>query len=117
MRVMKFSVVTLKLAAVFLISACGAGAAMPALGEEPLKEIERLMESRTAVCWFDGDMVGDIAVNARGRMTFLYVDSKLAGAISRQRRSDMKSGNAQRWIRGSPLTRRNTARNVNTRFS
>jgi hypothetical protein len=92
-QVMKISGARWKMAVLLLLSCF---AASPASGGNTPDEIERLSEPRTAVCWFEGDMIGDIVVNARGRITFLYIDSKLAAALSRQRERDMKTGPSSR---------------------
>ena len=88
-QVMKISGTRWKMAVLLLLAYC---ASSPAFGANTADEIERLSEPRTAVCWFEGDMIGDIVVNARGRIAFLYMDSRLAATYSRQRERDMKSG-------------------------
>ena len=76
----------LAVAAVSLICACQAAAASAA------KETEKLMPPRTAVCFYDGESFDDLVLNARGKITFLYVDGKLAGALKRQRQAERSSG-------------------------
>lgn len=85
MRVIKISGARWKIAALLFLACL---ASSPAFGGNTQDEIERLSEPRTAVCWFEGDMIGDIVVNARGRITFLYMDSKLSAALSRRRERD-----------------------------
>jgi hypothetical protein len=58
----------------------------------PIKEIEKLTPPRTAVCFFDGEQVSDLVVNARGKLTFIYVDGKLAEALSRQQKLESNQG-------------------------
>ena len=50
------------------------------------------MPPRTAVCYFDGDKLDDMVINARGKLTFLYVDSKLADNLKRQRKAEYDRG-------------------------
>jgi hypothetical protein len=64
----------------------------PANAASPAKEVEKLLPPRTAVCFFDGERLADLMLNARGKLTFLYVDSRLANALSRQRASDRQYG-------------------------
>jgi hypothetical protein len=90
---MKISGARWKMAALVFLACCTAS---PAFGGSTPDEVERLSEPRTAICWFEGSMVGDIVVNARGRITFLYMDSKLASALSRQKTRDMKTGPSSR---------------------
>ncbi|MDR1134497.1 MAG: hypothetical protein LBL05_10065 [Synergistaceae bacterium] len=86
---MKISGARWKMAVLFLLACC---AVSPAYGRDAANEIERVSEPRTAVCWFEGDAIGDVVVNARGRVIFLYMDSGLAAAFSRQKQRDMKNG-------------------------
>jgi hypothetical protein len=86
---MKISYARLKMAALLLLVCC---AASSAFGADIAEEIERLSEPRTAVCWFEGDVIGNVVVNSRGRITFLYMDSRLASAFSRQNERDRKNG-------------------------
>jgi hypothetical protein len=92
-RLMKISGARRKMAILLFLACC---AVSPAFGGSASDEIERLSSSRTAVCWFEGSMIGDIVVNARGRIAFLYMDSKLATALSRQKERDMKTGPSSR---------------------
>ena len=89
MRAMKISLIRWKMTVLLLLACC---AASPAFCGDPSDEIERMSEPRTVVCWFDGDKITDIVVNSRGRLTFLYMDARLAAAFSRQRKRDMKNG-------------------------
>jgi len=82
----KFRITVILAAAALFILAPRATAA------SPLQEIERLAPPRMAVCFFDGDSVADIVVNARGKLTFTYVDGKLAQALSRQRKAEYNGG-------------------------
>ena len=54
----------------------------------PMRDIERLIPPRTAVCFFEGEMFTDLVLNARGKLTFLYVDRKLSDALRRQHRAE-----------------------------
>jgi hypothetical protein len=72
-----------------LLFAATAGQAEAA---DPMKDLGKLTPPRTAICFFDGERVGDLAVNARGKLTFLYVDNKLADALSRQRKQELNQG-------------------------
>jgi hypothetical protein len=56
------------------------------------KNVEKLLPVRTAVCWHDADMLDDLALNARGKITFLYMDGKLARELARLRDSQTKTG-------------------------
>jgi hypothetical protein len=64
----------------------------PVNAATPAKDVEKLLPPRTAVCFFDGERLADLMLNARGKLTFLYVDSRLADALSRQRASDSQYG-------------------------
>ena len=74
------------LAAALLICANQAEAA------SPMKDIEKLTPPRTIVCYFDGDKLEELVINARGRLTFLFADSKLADALKRQRKAEYDRG-------------------------
>jgi hypothetical protein len=67
-------------------------AATMAPAAEPMKDIEKLTPPRTAVCFFDGERMSDLVLNARGKLTFVYVDVKLADAYERQKKSEYKGG-------------------------
>jgi hypothetical protein len=64
----------------------------PAIAAAPVKEVEKLLPPRTAVCFFDGERLSDLTLNARGKLTFLYVDSRLADALLRQKKSENRYG-------------------------
>jgi hypothetical protein len=57
-----------------------------------LGNVEKLLPARTAVCWYDADRLEDLVLNARGRVTFLYVDGKLARALARLKEEQMRNG-------------------------
>ncbi|MDR1508452.1 MAG: hypothetical protein LBS53_02305 [Synergistaceae bacterium] len=57
-----------------------------------LGNVEKLLPARTAICWYDADILDDLALNARGKITFLYVDGKLSGALARLKEEQMKNG-------------------------
>ncbi|MDR1650522.1 MAG: hypothetical protein LBR87_01900 [Synergistaceae bacterium] len=59
---------------------------------DPQKEVQKLLEPRTSVSWYDVDMLEDIALNARGKLTFTYVDPKLGKAMERLREAEIKNG-------------------------
>ena len=92
-KVMKIFGARRKMTVLLFLACCCASSAF---GGDIPDEIERLSVPRTAVCWFEGDMVGDIVVNARGRITFLDMDSKLAAALSRRKERDMRTGPSYR---------------------
>ncbi|MDR1137859.1 MAG: hypothetical protein LBK91_06010, partial [Synergistaceae bacterium] len=54
--------------------------------------VEKLLPARTAVCWHDADKLDNLALNARGKITFLYMDGKLSGELARLRTAQMKTG-------------------------
>jgi len=64
----------------------------PAEAASPRKDIESLYPARSAVCWYDADILDDLALNARGKITFIYVDAKLGRALGRLREEQRKSG-------------------------
>jgi len=75
----------LAVAATSLIWVCQAAA-------NPMKDIENLTPPRTAVCFFEGEKFADLVLNARGKLTFLYVDRKFANALGRQRKAEYDRG-------------------------
>lgn len=46
-------------------------------------DVGKLVEAHTITCWHDGEMLDDLVLNARGKLTFLYIDAKLALAIQK----------------------------------
>jgi hypothetical protein len=59
-----------------------------------LGNVEKLLPERTTVCWHDADRLDDLVLNARGKVTFIYMDGKLARALAQLREEQMKSGPA-----------------------
>ncbi|MDR2780685.1 MAG: hypothetical protein LBB28_06125 [Synergistaceae bacterium] len=57
-----------------------------------LGNVEKLLHARTSAFWYDADRLDGLALNSRGKVTFLYVDGKLAGALSRLKAQQMESG-------------------------
>jgi len=53
-----------------------------------LREVETLLQARTVSCHIEGQVLGDLMLNSRGKLTFLYVDRKLADALERLRKAD-----------------------------
>jgi len=74
----------LAVAAAILIWACQAAAS-------PMKDVERLMPPRTVLSFFEGQEFADLVLNARGKLTFLYVDRRLADALRRLRELEYSS--------------------------
>ena len=64
----------------------------PVLASGALRDVERLTPPRTVVCFFDGESFDDLVLNARGKLTFLCVDGRLADALARQRKAERGSG-------------------------
>jgi hypothetical protein len=81
------SAVSAAFAALLLFSWLGA-----AYAAGHLENVEKLLPARTAVCWHDADRLDNLALNARGKITFIYVDGKLAGALARLRKEQMERG-------------------------
>ncbi len=50
-----------------------AGAAQP-------KDLDQLLEERSANVWIDGQVLGDLVLGAKARLTFIYVDAALSSA-------------------------------------
>jgi hypothetical protein len=81
------SVILAALAALLHFSQPGAAYASDHLGN-----VEKLLPERTAICWHDGDRLDDLVLNARGKITFLYMDGRLAGALARLREEQTEKG-------------------------
>jgi hypothetical protein len=45
----------------------------------------RLAEERTSVCWVEGQFLDELVLNARGKLTFIYVDSRLGESLRKLR--------------------------------
>lgn len=67
----------LSCACLFLLSlfvlAGDAGAAQP-------KNLDQLLEERSSNVWIDGQVLGDLVLGAKARLTFIYVDAALSSA-------------------------------------
>ena len=81
-----------RIAAILAVAAVSFFWVCPATAASRMSEIEKLAPPRTVVCYFEGQDVADLVVNARGKLTFLCVDSKLAQALSRLRKTEYSSG-------------------------
>jgi hypothetical protein len=58
----------------------------------PEKDVARLYPARMSVCWHDADRIDELALNARGKLTFFYIDAKLGSALQRLREDQSESG-------------------------
>ena len=52
---------------------------LPAEGEAA-EDLETLLQQRSAVVWVEGQLLGDMMIGAKARLTFIAVDGKLAEA-------------------------------------
>ena len=57
-----------------------------------LEDVEKLLPARTAACWHDADRLDNLALNARGKITFIYVDGLLAKALAGLREEQAERG-------------------------
>jgi hypothetical protein len=57
------------------------------------KTLDQLLAERSANVWVDGQVLGDLVLGARARLTFIYVDTALASAA----RSDPGSPEWLTW--------------------
>ena len=55
-------------------------------------EAGKLTPARTSICWYDADVIDELVLNARGSITFLYVDTKLGRALAAQRDREFRAG-------------------------
>lgn len=44
------------------------------------QDLQRLLDGRTAVLWYEGEPLGELIIGARAQFAFVYVDGKLAEA-------------------------------------
>ncbi|MDR1944248.1 MAG: hypothetical protein LBQ19_05440 [Synergistaceae bacterium] len=86
----KFAILTL-----FFILA----AASPAAAATSGTAFEKLVDARTAVCTVEGESLGDIVLNARGRLAFIMVDRKLGEAMRDLNREKPLDGGLPEWLR------------------
>ena len=85
-RIRVSAILTITAALLLLVFSAGRAAA------SPMRDIERLTPSRTTVCFFEGQYLADLVLNARGKLTFLFVDRKLADALRRGQRAEQGQG-------------------------
>lgn len=45
-------------------------------------DVDRLLKDRQAICWVEGEILGDMVLGARGTIQFVYLDEALSRAIS-----------------------------------
>ena len=64
----------------------------PQANASPMADIERLMPQRTIVSHYEGQDLGGLVVNARGKLTFFYIDDRLADALRRRQREERDRG-------------------------
>lgn len=74
--------------ALLLLAALLAAALFPVSAEAARKDdIQKTADRRTIFCWVEGAVFEDLVMNARGRLSFLYVDSRMGGALQKLRTS------------------------------
>lgn len=59
-------------------------------------DYDALLKERTAVCYIDGTEFEELVIGAQGSIRFVFLDSKLSGAMSKAR-SDLNEGKVSRY--------------------
>lgn len=52
------------------------------VGRGEAASFRELLEARTATCWVEGQVLGDMVIGARARLSFVLVDATLAKSLS-----------------------------------
>lgn len=86
-KIFQFKTLIFTMLAFALVIQC----ALPAYAASK-SDVQKFLDRRLSVCWVEGLVLDDLVMGARGKMTFLYVDSRMGSAIQKQGTSGTRDG-------------------------